>query len=67
MSVITQSLNFSWLATSLTERLTQYLATVPELALTMDLAFDAFPFPITPTETPAHLRDALMSLMPIYD
>jgi hypothetical protein len=59
-------LNFSWLATSLTAGLTQYLATVPDLALTMDLAFKVFPFPITPTDTPERLRDALTGLEPVY-
>ncbi|HEU5098341.1 MAG TPA: hypothetical protein VFU22_04950 [Roseiflexaceae bacterium] len=60
-------LDFSWLATSLTQGLMQYLATVPDLALTMDLAFEAFPFPITPTDTTERLRNALTGLLPIYD
>ncbi len=44
----------------------QYLAAVPDLALTMDLAFAAFPFPITPTDTPERLHDALTGLVSIY-
>jgi len=59
-------LDFSWLVTSLTAGLTQYLAAMPNLALTMDLAFAAFPFPITPRDTPEHLRNALTGLVPVY-
>lgn len=58
--------DFSWLATSLTTGLTQYLAPKLDLALTMDLAFKAFPFPVAPTNTPERQRVALTGLMPVY-
>jgi len=59
-------LNFSWLAASLTAGLMQYLATMTDLALTMDLGFATFPFPITPTDMPERLRQALTGLVSIY-
>ena len=58
--------DLTWLATSVTTGLTQYLATAPNLALTMDFAFDAFPFAITHTDTPERLREALAALVPMY-
>jgi hypothetical protein len=58
--------DLAWLAGALTTGLTQYLATVPDLTLALDLAFDAFPFAITPTDDPARLREALAGLVPMY-
>jgi hypothetical protein len=60
-------LDLSWLTTSLTTGLMQYLATVPDLALTMDLTFEAFPFAIAHTDMPERLREALTGLVLMYE
>ena len=58
-------IDLAWLATSLTTGLTDYLANISDLALTMDFAFDVFPFAITPADDPAQLRQALAQLVPV--